>query len=377
MKILMLNHEFPPVGGGASPVTFELCRQLVKMGHDVDVVTMHYDKLPRFEQIEGFGVYRTPALRKRPNICYTHELATYVPGALRRTLRLAREKRYDVIHCHFMVPGAPLAYIVSKRADIPFLVTCHGSDVPGYNPDRFGVVHKMITPAWRFFARRTPFMTAPSESLKELILRHHPGAYVTVVPNGIYPETFSPTEKKNSILMCSRIFKRKGFQYVIEAIKSIQKKLDWEVNLVGEGPYLPELRKIAQGSPTDVKFWGWLDKSDPRFVELFNTSSIFIFTSEAESFGMVIAEAMAAGNAIIASNIPAHQEVLGDAGLFVEPASAAGIRTALIKLIDNPALRTDLQKLARDRVCKYFAWDVITRRYVDCYQQAIDGYKNR
>ena len=88
LKILMLNHEFPPVGGGASPVTFELCRQLVKMGHIVDVVTMHYDKLPRFEKVEGFGVYRTPAIRKRPNICYTHELATYVPARFLRPLAL-------------------------------------------------------------------------------------------------------------------------------------------------------------------------------------------------------------------------------------------------------------------------------------------------
>ena len=367
----MLNHEFPPVGGGASPVTFELCRQLVKTGHEVDVVTMHYDKLPRFEKVEGFGVYRTPALRKRPNICYTHELATYVPGALRKTLNLAREKRYDVIHCHFMVPGAPLAYFVSRRTHIPFLVTCHGSDVPGYNPDRFGLMHKMITPAWRFFARRTPFMTAPSESLKELILEHHPGANVTVVPNGIYPDTFNPSQKKNSILMCSRIFKRKGFQYAIEAIKDL--KLDWGVNLVGQGPYMPELRKIAEGSQTPIKFWGWLDKSDKRFVELFNTSSIFIFTSEAESFGMVIAEAMAAGNAIIASDIAAHKEVLGDSGLFVQPANAGQIRTQLLRLINEPALCSDLQKRARHRVCENFAWDVITRRYIDCYQQVIDG----
>jgi glycosyltransferase involved in cell wall biosynthesis len=375
MKILMLNHEFPPVGGGASPVTFELSKQLIKFGHHVDVVTMHYDKLPRYEQVEGFGVYRTPALRKRPNICYTHELATYVPGALFKTLGLARKNSYDVIHCHFMVPGAPLAYIVSKRTHIPFLVTCHGSDVPGYNPDRFGLMHKMITPVWKFLAHRTRFMTAPSESLKNLILRHDPGANVTVVPNGLYPETFNPAQKKNSILMCSRIFKRKGFQYAIEAIKDL--KLDWEVNLVGQGPYLPELRKIAEGSQTPINFLGWLDKNDPKFLDLFNTSSIFIFTSESESFGMVIAEAMAASNAIIASDIPAHKEVLGDSGLFVETANAAQIQAQLLKLINDPALRTDLQNRARKRVCENFAWDVITRRYIDCYQQVIDGYKRK
>ena len=48
LKILILNHEFPPVGGGAAPVTFELCKQLALMEHKVDVVTMHYGELPRF-----------------------------------------------------------------------------------------------------------------------------------------------------------------------------------------------------------------------------------------------------------------------------------------------------------------------------------------
>ena len=121
--------------------------------------------------------------------------------------------------------------------------------------------------------------------------------------------------------MCSRIFKRKGFQYAIEAIKDL--KLDWEVNLVGEGPYLPELRKIAEGSQTPIKFWGWLDKSDPRFVELFNTSSIFIFTSESESFGMVIAEAMAAGNAIIASDMPHIKRSWAMPVCLLRPANAS------------------------------------------------------
>ncbi|MBN2377577.1 MAG: glycosyltransferase, partial [Sedimentisphaerales bacterium] len=90
MKILTLNHEFPPVGGGASPVSFELCRHLVQLGHQVDVVTMGFGGLPGREVVDGVVVYRTPALRKRADICHTHEMATYLPGALPRALGLAR-----------------------------------------------------------------------------------------------------------------------------------------------------------------------------------------------------------------------------------------------------------------------------------------------
>ena len=116
----MLNYEFPPVGGGAAPVTFELCKHLVRMGNRVDVVTMHYGDLPRFECVEGIDIYRTPAIRKKPNICHTHEMATYLLGAIWRTLCLVKRKKYDLIHCHFIVPSGPLALFVSKFSKIPY-----------------------------------------------------------------------------------------------------------------------------------------------------------------------------------------------------------------------------------------------------------------
>jgi SAM-dependent methyltransferase len=116
LKILMLNHEFPPVGGGASPVTFELSKQLVQMGHRVDVVTMHYGEPPRFETIDGINIYRTPAIHKRPDICYTHELAAYVPGALIKTFRLAKREKYDIAGSD--MSSEAIAYGRKKYGDI-------------------------------------------------------------------------------------------------------------------------------------------------------------------------------------------------------------------------------------------------------------------
>jgi len=369
MKILMLNHEFPPVGGGASPVTFELSKQLVQMGHRVDVVTMHYRDLPRFEIKDGVYIYRTPSIRKRPDICYTHELATYLPGALIKNIRLARKQKYDIIHCHFIFPSGPLAWLVSKFTGIPFIITCHGSDVPGYNPDRFKLMHKMLLPLWRFLLRRTSLLTSPSESLKKLILDSFPDAKINIVPNGIYTDRFSPGKKSESILMCSRILPRKGFQFVIEAVKDME--LDWQVHVVGEGPYLPELNKLAEGSKTPIKFWGWLDKKDPKFYELFNTSSIFVFPSEAENFPAVLLEAMSAGMAIITSTAGGCPEVVGKAGLLVEPRDTEGIRNTLQKLIESDKLRQQLSEAALKQV-EQFNWNNIALQYLNCYNEVIN-----
>lgn len=371
MKILMLNHEFPPVGGGASPVTFELCRQLAKMGHTVDVVTMHYDKLPRFERVDGFNVYRTPAIRKRAEISHPHELATYMPGAFFKTLRLAWQNRYDIIHCHFIVPGAPLAWLISSLTKIPLVITCHGSDVPGHNPDRFKLLHKIIKPAWRFLARRGDLITSPSESLKKLITENCPGLEVAIVPNGIDVEKFTANAvKTKSILLCSRILKFKGFQYAIEAIKTMP-PLDWQVNIIGDGPYLTELRKMAEDSPTPIKFWGWLDKNDPRFCELFNKSSIFVFPSEMENFPTVLLEAMAAGMAVITTDAGGCPEVVGDAALLVEPRNPAAIRQKLEELITSDTRRTQLAAAAQTSV-QNFTWHNIAQKYTQCYEHVIE-----
>ncbi len=369
MKILTLNHEFPPVGGGASPVSFELCRHLVQLGHQVDVVTMGFGGLPGREVIDGVVVYRTPALRKQADICHTHEMATYLPGALPRALGLARRNRYDIIHCHFLIPGGPLAYLVSRCCGIPFVVTCHGSDVPGYNPERFGRDHKLIAPAWHYLVHHAGMLISPSESLKGLILSHSQRARVRVVPNGIDVPEYQQVPKAKSILMCSRILARKGFQYALEAIKSMDIE-GWQVDVIGEGPFLAELKRIAQGSRVPVKFWGWLDRADRRFVELYESSSIFIFTSEAENFPTVLLEAMAAGAAIITSTAGGCPEVVGDAALLVPPRDAQAIQEQLGKLVGSIELRESLGAKAGRRV-KQFAWSNVARQYIDCYHDII------
>lgn len=368
MKILMLSHEFPPVGGGASPVVCELTKQLVRMGHRVDVVTMRYDALPRYEAVEGVSVYRTPAIRRRPDIGHAHELATYFPGAFFKTLSLIREKRYDIVHCHFIVPGGPLAWAVGALTRTPFLITCHGSDVPKHNPDRFVLMHRLIAPAWRFLARRASVLVSPSAALRETILHSCPQAKVRVIPNGIHVRPCDPRLKDNRILMCSRLFAFKGFQYALEAIRGMN--LDWPVDIVGDGPYLPVLKQMAEGAKTPIRFWGWLDKSDPRLAELFDQASIFIFPSEAENFPSVLLEAMAARMAIITTTAGGCPEVVGEAGLLVPPRDAAGIRARLQELVSSASLREKLAKAAFERV-QLFSWPNVAGRYVACYEEIV------
>ncbi len=90
MRILMINYEFPPIGGGGGNVTYYISKNLASLGHDVHVVTSRYKSLPKYEVMEGFQVHRVPVLRKSPNVCGIHEMFTYVVSASIFCIRFAR-----------------------------------------------------------------------------------------------------------------------------------------------------------------------------------------------------------------------------------------------------------------------------------------------
>lgn len=69
MRILVLNYEFPPLGGGAAPVSRDISIQLCRQGHDVTVLTMHYKNLPVYEEVQGVKIYRLKCLRRKKSSC--------------------------------------------------------------------------------------------------------------------------------------------------------------------------------------------------------------------------------------------------------------------------------------------------------------------
>ncbi|MFC1738220.1 glycosyltransferase family 4 protein [Planctomycetota bacterium] len=372
LTILMLNHEFPPVGGGAAPVTFQLCRHLVRAGHRVDVVTMHYGDLPRFETLDGINIYRTPAIRKRPNICYTHEMATYLPGAIRRTLRLAKKQQYDIIHCHFIIPGGPLGLTVSKITKIPYIVTSHGSDVPGYNPDRFQLQHKFTRPLLKAVCKNAKMITCPSIYLKNLISDNIGDYEITHIPNGIDLENFKldlTRPKGNIILATGRLLKRKGFHTLIEAVRNIE--LPFEVHIAGDGPYRNQLQKLADGSKTKIVFHGWLKQGSQELLSLYEKATIYVLVSARENASISLLEAMAARCVTITSNVTGCPETVGEAGFSIALDDADKLRGILIKLSEDKELIKQYSQKAYDRVVRNFSWDKIAEQYVQAYSDAI------
>jgi glycosyltransferase involved in cell wall biosynthesis len=367
MRILMLNYEYPPLGGGASPVTKSLSEELVKLGHSVDVVTMGFKGLKDKEEINGVTVYRVPGIRQEQSVCQTHEMLSYCYSAYRFLPKLLKENKYDINHTHFIIPTGIVSYL--NKSKIPYIITSHGSDVPGHNPNRFSIQHDLLKPIWRKIVQNANRVITPSHYLKDMILKNVDTDNVTVIPNGfdIKSFNFDPKKKEKKILLVSRLFEFKGFQYFLDAIKDMD--IDYEINIVGVGPYKEILVQKATDIRIKVNFMGWLDNKSTELKNLYETSSIFVFPSTAENFPTVLLEAMASGCAIITTKFTGCSEVVGDAALLVRPRSSDDIRNALIKLLNDEELMKKYGSESRLRVQKNYTWEKVIQKYIKVYEK--------
>jgi glycosyltransferase involved in cell wall biosynthesis len=368
MRILMTSYEFPPIGGGGAAVVAGMSRELAASGHEIDLVTMSFQDYPREEMVDGVHLYRVPCLRKAKHSCTTPEAFSYLAGAMPTIHRLLAKHRYDVGHAHFILPDGLLAWQAKRYSGLPYVITAHGSDVPGYNPHRLRAAHQMVRPVWKAVVHGASRVICPSEILEQLVQAQRPAPLKTVViPNGLQVGSYSPRQLSPRVLMVTRMLERKGVQYVLEALAGTT--VAAEVNIVGDGPYLPELRRRAEALRSPAKFWGWLDNRSPELRDIYQSSGIFVLPSEAENFPIVLLEAMAAGLAIVTTAGTGCAEVVGDAGLLVPVRDSRAIGRALRRLVENDDLRQSLGAAARKRIEDNFTWRAVARRYVEEYQR--------
>jgi len=360
-RILMLNYEFPPLGGGASPVSYEIAKGYVKLGHNVDVVTMGFKGLPKFEKKEGINIYRVPCWRTKKEICHPWEQLTYIISAKKFLKEHLKNHTYNINHTHFIIPTGIISLWLKKNYGLPYIITSHGSDVPGFNTDRFKLLHKFTKPTLRRVCKNAKEIISPSKYLSKLIKENIGNYEIEVIPNGVYPNKFQPKTKKKIILSTGRLLPRKGFQYLIQAVSD--KDIDYEVHIAGDGPMMQELKELAKYSKTKIVLHGWMNNNSKEYKNLLESASIYVLASEKENASVALLEAMSAGCAIITTNVSGCPETIGDSGLIIEPRNSKQLETAIKDLVNNPKKVQRLGKLTRQRIIKKFDWDKIIKEY--------------
>jgi len=375
LRILLLSHEWPPLGGGAGVVCQRLCRQLASEGHHFDVVTTGYKRLPDGGQERGVTLHRLGCLRRRLDRPRAFELALYVVRAILCGRRLLQRDKYDLIYGNCLLPAGLSAYWLHRKHGLPYTLRASGTDVPGHSPDRFDLEHKLLFPLWQRVVTNAAAVVSPSEHLAERITALVPNDkdQVTVIPNGIDPDEIQPRPeaREKRILAVGRLLESKGYQYLIEAMLDLD--TDYRLEIVGDGPYRAELERKAEQLAVDVKFHGWVDKVSGNLKELYETSSVFVHPSGVENFPNVVLEAMSAGLPVITTLGTGAAEVGGNAVLLTPFGDVAQLRNALTRLANQPRLGDELGRRARKRVITTFSWQSISQEYRRMWESAKSG----
>ena len=368
MYILVLCHEFPPVGGGAAAVCAALSAEYVRAGHKVTLLTMGYGDLPASETYAGIEVVRVSCGRKRKEMASAWEGLAWAKAIWPEVERRQAEHPFDITHAHFIMPAGITALKLKRKHGVPYIITPHGSDVPGFNRERLQLAHVLARPWWKRIAAAAAQIVSPSQSLLALIARAAQLPNCTVIPNGFEPGRFIASEKAKRILLCSRLVERKGFQYFLEAIGNLELP-GWEVDIVGDGPMLPRLQELAAKCRVPVHLLGWLNNDDPRLAELYSRAMIFILPSEWENFSIALLEGMSAGCAVITTNISGNPEAVADTGFLVPPKDIPALRQAVLDLTADETRCRELGHRAAERAANEFRWQIVGRRYMQLLEQ--------
>jgi len=355
MKILIISDLYYPHIGGVSEHIYYIANEFEKMGHYVRILT---GKIPG-----GFKPDERRVIRLGMGVAikWNKSVGRITIGHdLLKTRKIMNA--FDVNHIHGgLTPTYPLLTLqMSEKTKIFTFHSTFDRSIP------FKILRR---PLLHFF-KKIDGAIAVSETAKESFSRYFPGDY-RIIPNGVDINRFTPSlqKEKDTLLFVGRLEERKGLKYLIKALKIIHERgRDLKLIVVGGG-YRKYRMEIPNGIKNSIQFTGFV--SPESLPEYYKRAEIFVSPATgAESFGIVLIEAMASATPVLASDIPGYRTVIKDMenGLLVPPKDPAAIAEGIIRLLNDKKMR---QKIVKNglKTARFYSWDRIAKQIIDFYYE--------
>jgi glycosyltransferase involved in cell wall biosynthesis len=375
MRILLINSEYPPIGGGAGNASEHLAREMAAQGHQVTVLTSRFKGLPHRESQGSIYIHRVPALRRRQDRSKAYEQIAFILTGSLAALPLAARLRPDVTLAFFGMPSGAIGLLLRIMLRIPYVVSLRGGDVPGFRPYDFAFYHRLISPLLHLIWRHAQAVVANSGGLRALAQRFNRRVPIHIIPNGADLEVFSPPEREWSpprLLFVGRVVYQKGLDLLLHALSNLR-HIPWELTVVGDGPQRRPLKQLCEhlGIEGRVRFLGWL--KGPALVDAYGAANLFPYPSRHEGMPNAVLEAMASGLPVIASRIAGNEELVipEETGLLIEPENQQALERALARLIEDPHRRREMGQAARRRAAEHFPWSKMAGMYLDLLARVV------
>lgn len=358
MKVALVCPYDLSVPGGVQTQVEGHARSLVDLGHEVCVIAPGRPGSWRVA-----GALSVP-LGRSVRVPANGSLAPLAagPAAMRRTVGALASFAPNVVHLHEpFVPGPTLAVLARRPA--PIVATFHRA-----RPSRVYVLYGRLV---RRLGRRIGVKAAVSAAAAETVRTVLGDVEVAIVPNAVATERLARlsrvTAANPTALFVGRIEPRKGLQVLLEAFHGLAG--DFSLRVVGGGRDRKALARRYAGDDR-IRFLGQLP-NDGRDHEL-ATADVFVSPAlGGESFGVVLLEAMAAGCAVIASDLAGYRVAGDEVACYFPPGNVKALRDKLRALLCDPESRARLSVAGRERATG-FSFAALALRYTALYDKAIE-----
>jgi phosphatidylinositol alpha-mannosyltransferase len=362
MKIGLVTPYIYPLPGGVNQHVRYLYENLRLRGHDVRIISSSHG-LQRASEGDVIRIGRGFSMPANGSV----GTITLSPRFISQVDDILERERFDLLHFH--EPFVPfLSLVLLGRSNSVNVATFHAFG--GFSP-AYQIGSRLLGPG----IGRIHGRIAVSAVARHFIDRFFPGDY-KVIPNGVDIGRFErsvPIAKwqdgTKNILYVGRFESRKGLLDLLKAYRILRKTgCNCRLLVVGGGPQAKEARRyLATRKLGGVEFLGRV--SDEERDALFKTADVYASPATGrESFGIVLLEAMAAGTAIVASDIHGYKGVLqrGRQGLLVPPGNPKELAGALARLLGDDELREAMGAAGRERA-EEFSWPRVTAKVEDYY----------
>ena len=382
MRILMLDNEYPPLGGGTGVVNYHLLDGLRQLDQDieVDLVTSSRsrDRYEYSEMTPAIRLHKAPVDNRNIHHSTNIELLRYTWRGYRYARRLAMQRPYDLCFAFAGVPAGGIAWALRRSIGLPYIVSLQGPDVPGFE-NRYRYVYLALTPFIRHIWRQAAAVIAISQRHRALAWQTAPGLPIDIIVNGVDLRHFPPVTRPPqlpgapvTVLCAARLIERKGQQHLLEAAARLRRRgVAVRILLAGTGDAEPQLRQQAHASGLDdhVQFLGFVERD--AMPAVYAQADIFCLPSFNEGMSMALLEAMASGLPVVVTETGGMEELLDGNGLVVPWAAVDRLADALALLISDAQRRADWGQRGR-QIAEGFTWPAIIQQYVQLFQRVMD-----
>jgi len=375
MNALLVSEVFPPQTGGSGRWLYELYRRMP--AGSVVVAAGEYAGCEAFDREQALPIERLPLTFPSWG-CFSRPGAGHYWRAFSRLMGLVRRHRPTAVHCGKILPEGWLAWLLRLRLGLPYWIFVHGEEL------QQGLLSRELGWMMRRVFASASGVIANSENTARLLHDDWrvPAAKLHTLHPGVDAQRFCPAPRDAAVrqrlgwgerpvvLTVGRLQKRKGQDMLVRAVVAIRERVpDVLYSIVGDGQERGSLEKLIaeQGLQENVELRG--EPNDAELIECYQQCDLFALPNRTvegdfEGFGMVLVEAQACGQAVIAGDSGGTREtmIVGETGLIVDCTRPEPLVESIAELLADAERRVRMGQAAREHVLIRFDWPQLAAR---------------